>query len=133
MKIGFAQINPTVGDIAANQRQILAEYQTLVALGAELVIAPELALTGYPPLDLLFESEFVPRNLRALEQLAAECGSVPLVVGYVDVHTGKGNPFRNAAAVLQSGQITARVFKSLLSVAFLFVDFFLGLKASANF
>ena len=114
MKIGFAQINPTVGDIEANRRQVLAQYQTLVALGAELVIAPELALTGYPPLDLLFESEFVPRNLRALEELASECGSVPLVVGYVDVHTGKGNPFRNAAAVLHAGQIAERIFKSLL-------------------
>ncbi len=114
MKIGFAQINPTVGDIDANRLQLLEAYRELVASGADLVLVPELALTGYPPLDLLFEEEFVPRNLRALEALAAECGRVPLVVGYVDVHLGKGKQFRNAAAVLESGQITARIFKSLL-------------------
>ncbi len=114
MKIGFVQINPTIGDIAGNQRKILAEYRALVSKGAELVLSPELALTGYPPLDLLFESEFVPRNLRALSELAADCGPVPLVVGYVERHDGNGNHFRNAAAVLESGKITARVFKSLL-------------------
>ncbi len=114
MKIGFAQINPTVGDIAGNRDKLLAAYRTLVAEGAELVLSPELALTGYPPLDLLFESDFVPRNLTALEELAAATGTVPFVVGYVDTHTGHGKPFHNAAAVLESGRVVTRVFKSLL-------------------
>jgi len=114
MKIGFAQINPTVGDIAANKEIILTAYRSLVEAGAELVLTPELALSGYPPLDLLFESEFVPRNLVALEEMAAATGSVPLIVGYVDTHDGKGKPFRNAAAVLTNGAVTAKVFKSLL-------------------
>ena len=114
MKIGFAQINPTIGDMPANRDKILTAYRALVADGADLVLAPELALTGYPPLDLLFESEFVPRNLAALADLAAAIGEVPLVVGYADFHKGTGNAFRNAAAVLENGQVTARVFKSLL-------------------
>ena len=114
MKIGFAQINPTVGDLSTNKDTILAAYRSLIADGAQIVLTPELALTGYPPLDLLFESEFVPRNLKALESLAQDVGPVPLVVGFVDVHPGVGNPFRNAAAVLQNGAISARVFKSLL-------------------
>ncbi|RFC46045.1 MAG: NAD+ synthase/NAD+ synthase (glutamine-hydrolysing) [Verrucomicrobia bacterium] len=114
MKIGFAQINPTIGDIPSNREKILAAYRALVADGADIVLTPELALTGYPPLDLLFESDFVPRNLKALDELAASIESVPLIVGYADFHIGTGNAFRNAAAVLQTGQITARVFKSLL-------------------
>lgn len=114
MKIGFAQINPTIGDMAGNRDKIRESYQALVSQSAEIIVTPELALTGYPPLDLLFESDFVPRNLAALEELAATTGSVPLVVGYVDRHHGTGNPLRNAAAVLHNGKIVARVFKSLL-------------------
>jgi len=114
MKIGFAQINPTVGDIQANRDAILAAYQVLLEGGAEIVLTPELAITGYPPLDLLFESDFVPRNIAALESLAAATGPVPLIVGYAEHHAGTGKPFRNAAAVLQHGKIVARVFKTLL-------------------
>ncbi len=114
MKIGFAQINPTVGDIEGNRDKILAAYHSLVERGAEIILTPELALTGYPPLDLLFESGFVQRNLNALSDLASQIGTVPLIAGYADIHTGVGKPFRNGAAVLASGKITARVFKSLL-------------------
>lgn len=114
MKIGFAQINPTVGDIDGNRRRIIDAYRTLVRKGATLVIAPELAISGYPPHDLVFKSRFVPENLRALAELHQEVGDVPLVVGYIDVNTGAGQPFFNAAAVLQEGQPIQRVFKSLL-------------------
>lgn len=114
MRIGFAQINPTVGDMEGNKQKLLNAYHSLVAQGAEIVITPELALTGYPPLDLLFESEFVSRNLAALTNLASQTGDIPLIVGYADFHKGVGNPFRNGAAVLSSGTINARVFKSLL-------------------
>ena len=63
MKIGIAQINPTVGDLRGNFEKILAAYERLAAAGAELVVAPELAITGYPPQDLVFKSRFVPQNL----------------------------------------------------------------------
>ena len=114
MKIGFAQINPTVGDLKGNLEKILAAYRALVAQGAELILTPELAVTGYPPQDLVFKSQFVPLNLKALEKLHAEIGDVPLVTGYVDYNPGPGRPFRNAAAVLQRGQPVRSVFKSLL-------------------
>ena len=55
MRIGIAQINPTVGDLRGNFEKILAAYERLAAAGAELVLAPELAITGYPPLDLVFK------------------------------------------------------------------------------
>ncbi len=59
MKIGFAQLNPTVGDLSGNFEKIVRAYERLAAAGAELVLTPELAITGYPPQDLLFKSRFV--------------------------------------------------------------------------
>jgi NAD+ synthase (glutamine-hydrolysing) len=114
MKIGFAQINPTVGDLKANSAAVLKAYQTLRDAGASLVLTPELVLTGYPPQDLLFQSGFVQANLSELHALAKEVSDTPLVVGYVDFFEGTGKPFRNGAAVLQHGRVLAKVFKSLL-------------------
>lgn len=114
MRIGLAQLNPTVGDLRGNREKILSAYRALVEQGAELVLTPELALCGYPPQDLVFKSRFVPQTLELLESMHAEVGLVPLVVGYVDINRGPGKPFHNAAAVLQAGEPIQRVFKSLL-------------------
>lgn len=114
MKIGFAQINPTVGDLAGNASLVLEQYRALLKQGAQLVLTPELALAGYPPQDLVFQSGFVEGNLTRLSELAQGVGEAPLIVGYVDFHTGAGRPFRNAAAVLHKGKVIAKVFKSLL-------------------
>ncbi len=114
MKIGFAQLNPVVGDILGNTRKILAAYRELVDRGADLVLTSELSIPGYPPRDLVFKSRFVPQNLEALEQLHSEIGDKPLLVGYVDHNTGTGAPFHNAAALLQRDRPIERVFKTLL-------------------
>lgn len=114
MKIGFAQINPVVGDLPGNSERIIAAYKALVLEGAELVLTPELAITGYPPHDLLFQSQFVPRNLEALEHISASVGQVPLVVGFVDLHPGTGKPFYNSAALIQSGRVLAKIAKTNL-------------------
>ena len=114
MKIGFAQINPTVGDLKGNFDKILQSYERLTAKGAELVLTPELALTGYPPQDLVFKSRFVPQNLEKLDELHRRIGSTPLLVGYVDRNAGRGKPFRNAAALLEKGKPIRKTFKSLL-------------------
>ena len=114
MRIGFAQINPTVGDLRGNFEKILAAYERLANAGAELVLTPELATTGYPPQDLVFKSRFVPQNLEAVDRLHARIGQVPLLVGYVDRNEGRGKPFFNAAALLERGQPLRKTFKSLL-------------------
>ena len=114
MRIGFAQINPTVGDLRGNTEKILNAYRRLAAAGAELVLAPELATTGYPPQDLVFKSRFVPQNLEAIAQLHGCIGEVPLLVGYVDRNEGSGKPFFNAAALLERGQPIRKSFKTLL-------------------
>ena len=114
MKIGFAQINPTVGDLSGNFDKIAAAYAQLAAAGAELVITPELAIAGYPPQDLVFKSQFVPQNLEVLEKLQALVGGAALLVGYVERNERRGKPFHNAAALLQRGAAIQRAHKSLL-------------------
>ena len=114
MKIGLAQINPTVGDLAGNFEKIAAAYQRLAGAGAELIITPELAITGYPPQDLVFKSDFVPQNLAILERLHALVDSAALLVGFVERNEGRGKPFYNTAALLQKGAPVQKTHKSLL-------------------
>jgi NAD+ synthase (glutamine-hydrolysing) len=114
MKIGFAQINPTVGDLRGNCELIVSAYERLAAAGAELVLTPELAITGYPPQDLVFKSRFVPENLALLEKLHSRVGDTALLVGFVDRNHGRGKPFHNAAALLERGKPIRKTYKSLL-------------------
>src|SRR5215472_4025875 len=114
MKIGFAQINPTVGDLSGNFEKIIGAYERLAAAGAELVLTPELAITGYPPQDLVFKSRFVSENLAILEKLQARVRESALLVGFVDRNEGRGKPFHNAAALLERGKPLRRAHKSLL-------------------
>jgi len=114
MKIGFAQINPTVGDLRGNCELIIGAYERLANAGAELVLTPELAITGYPPQDLVFKSRFVPENLAVLEKVHARVGNAPLLVGFVDRNEGRGKPFHNAAAFLERGKPIRKAYKCLL-------------------
>jgi NAD+ synthase (glutamine-hydrolysing) len=115
MRLGFAQINTTVGDIEVNAGKIVESYREAARQGAQLVITPELALTGYPPQDLVFKSGFVEETLKQLETVRAAVGNVPLLVGYVDFNPKKsGKPFVNACAVLQKDLPIRKVFKTLL-------------------
>lgn len=115
MKVGIAQINTTVGDFAGNSARILAAYHELVDQGADLVVTPELSITGYPPLDLIFAGEFVERNLETLAGIHAAIGEVPLLVGFIDRNlNGQGKPFYNAAALLCKGAEPVIIHKRLL-------------------
>jgi len=114
MKVGLAQLNTTVGDLQGNYSKIIAAYREAVAAGADVVLTPELAVTGYPPQDLVFKSRFVPLNLDILDRLHAQVGPAPLITGFIDRNDGPGAPFRNAAAVLQQGQPIRKAYKSLL-------------------
>src|SRR5436853_4073948 len=114
MKIGFAQINPTVGDLRGNCELIIGAYERLAAAGAELVLTPELAITGHPPQHLVFKPRFVPENLAFLEKLHSHVGDTALLVGFVDRNEGRGKPFHNAAALLERGKPICKAYKSLL-------------------
>ncbi len=115
MRIGLAQLNPTVGDLAGNLRRLLAAYQELVAAGAELVITPELAVCGYPPRDLLLRSRFVQDVENATAELAASTGEVPLLVGTVVANPHEqGRRAFNAAAFCHHGRVQQLAKKCLL-------------------
>ena len=115
MKIALAQINTTVGDLPGNESKILATYQRAVAAGVEIVVFPELAITGYPPRDLLHKRKFIPDNLAALDRLAAAAGDVAMLVGFVGVHEKRpGREATNSVALLQRGKILATRAKTLL-------------------
>ncbi len=114
MKIGFAQLNPTVGDLAGNFEKIIHAYERLAAAGADLVLTPELCVPGYPPQDLLFKSRFVPENIETVRRLHERVGRAALLVGFVDRNDGLGKPFYNAAALLERGKPLRKAYKSLL-------------------
>lgn len=83
LRIAMAQINPTVGDIAGNTRLIQRWIKEARRAKADLVAFPELAVTGYPPEDLLFKPRFIEDTQRALKAVAAEARGLVVVVGYV--------------------------------------------------
>lgn len=127
LRIAMAQINPTVGDIAGNTRLIKAWLKEARKAKADLVAFPELAVTGYPPEDLLLKPQFVADNRRALDDIAKDCKGLLAVVGYV----GQGAPGRatprppamiaaghhtlsNAAAMITERRLVASYSKWLL-------------------
>lgn len=115
MKIGLAQINTIVGDLEGNREKILSAYDQLVADGAEIVVFPELVVTGYPPRDLLFKSRFVEDSLESLDQIASRIGKAPALVGFVEKNPAeKGRRLFNAAAWCERGKVRKVARKSLL-------------------
>jgi len=115
MRIGLAQLNSTVGDLAGNRRKILDAYHALVARGAELVVFPELIVCGYPPRDLLFKRRFVSDNEESLTEIATQIGDVPAVIGFVETNpSNEGRRCFNAAAFCQHGEIAVIARKCLL-------------------
>lgn len=97
----MAQINPTVGDIRGNARKIIEYARKAASCGSDLVLFPELALTGYPPEDLLLKPRFIEDNLSAMSALASSIKGITAVVGFVD---GTDDIY-NAAAICHGGKI----------------------------
>jgi NAD+ synthase (glutamine-hydrolysing) len=115
MKIALAQIDTTVGDLRGNSEKILEFYHRAGAAGADVVMTPELAITGYPPRDLLAKQRFVQDNLAALHDITAQIGSTALLVGYVDFNLRRpGRDYVNAVALVQNGKIISARSKMLL-------------------
>jgi len=114
MKIGIAQINTIVGDLSGNKRLILEAYHSLVQAGAELVVFPELTVSGYPPLDLLFKRGFVAECEASAADIA-KVSTVPLIIGCpVQNPCNIGKPLFNAAMVCAEGEVVKIVHKRLL-------------------
>ncbi len=110
LRIALAQINPTVGAIDANLAKIVAAYDQADADGCDIVAFPELAITGYPPEDLVLKPGFVADNKIALHKLAARTRRCAAVVGFVD----SDRDLYNAAAVCANGEVVGTYRKRLL-------------------
>ena len=109
-RIGLGQVNVTVGDIAGNTRKLREWIERGRAQGCDLLAFPELAITGYPPEDLLFKPRFIEANLHALHELIPESRGLTVVVGFVDRQDG----IYNAAAVLHDGALAGVYHKQHL-------------------
>jgi NAD+ synthase (glutamine-hydrolysing) len=103
LKLALCQMNPTVGDIAGNQAKILRWMGDARAAGAQLVLFPELAVTGYPPEDLLLKEHFLADARRSLEQIAAHTHGIVALVGFPE----RAEDVYNACAVLADGAVHA--------------------------
>jgi NAD+ synthase (glutamine-hydrolysing) len=101
LRIALAQINTTVGDLADNAQKVVAHLERARQVGADLVAFPELAVTGYPPEDLLLKPSFVAANRAAVEEIAAATRGLTAVVGFADLD----EDVYNAAAVLHDGAL----------------------------
>jgi NAD+ synthase (glutamine-hydrolysing) len=110
IRVGLCQLNTTVGDLEGNASRVLDAYAQAEAEGCDLAIFPELALTGYPPEDLLLKPGFVRANIDVLDKVAARTGRCAAVVGFVDI----GRDLYNAAAVCATGEVLGRYHKRLL-------------------
>jgi NAD+ synthase (glutamine-hydrolysing) len=109
VRIALGQVDPTVGDLPGNVDLLTAWASRATEADADLIVFPELAITGYPPEDLVLRPQFVDDNLTALDALTSQtAGGCPIVVGFVD-RTEAG--IHNAAALVGDGSVIARYHK----------------------
>jgi len=101
IRIGIAQINSTVGDITGNTKKIVESIDQAKSVGVDLLTFPELAITGYPPEDLLLKPQFIRQNKESLNRIMEYSSDIVVVVGYVD----SDGDIYNAAAVLYNKKL----------------------------
>lgn len=101
VRIGLAQINVSVGDIGGNLDKILQNIKSAKRLGVDILCFPELAITGYPPEDLLLKPRFISDNMEALERVRKATEGLTVVVGFAE----RGEDIYNAAAILHNKEL----------------------------
>ena len=110
LRVAAAQLNVVVGDLDGNVDRILRSYEAAEAQGCDIVVFPELTITGYPPEDLLLRPAFVAQAGEALEKVAARTGRCAAVIGFPE----SGRDLHNAAAVCAHGRVHGVYRKQLL-------------------
>ncbi len=100
-RVGLAQINCTVGDLEGNVKKIINYLDKAKKLGVELICFPELAVTGYPPEDLLLKPQFIEDNLKALKKVTSKTENLTAIVGFVD----KNGEIYNSAAIIHNRKL----------------------------
>ena len=111
IRLALAQINCTVGDLSGNYEKICRYIKRAQYAGADIISFPELAVTGYPPEDLLFKAHFIGRNIDTLKRVAKCVGDIVTIIGFAD---RRGAKVFNSAAVLDRVKIIAIYHKMLL-------------------
>jgi len=115
MKIALAQINTTVGDLDGNLDRVRRTLESARRHGADLCVFPELALTCYPPHDLLERSRFIDRNIETLDMLRADTADIAIIMGFAERNSGaSGKGLRNSAALIDGGKVVSVHSKTLL-------------------
>ena len=109
LKLALCQMNPTVGDIAANERKVTDTIDSAQRAGAQLVLFPELAITGYPPEDLLLKEHFLRDAREALEHVAAKTRGIVALVGFPE----RAEDVYNACAVVADGAVQG-IYRKLI-------------------
>ncbi len=133
MKIALAQINPTIADFNGNLKKIRDFSAKARNQGANLVVFPEQALSGYPALDLWEDPAFIRENIRAIKKLAAGSGELGIIVGFSSFNGARfGKPIHNSAAFLHQGKIKAVRHKTLLPTYDVFDEARYFERASSN-
>ncbi len=112
IRLALAQINPTVGDLAGNSKKIIEYVKRAKRSKADIVVFPELAVTGYPPEDLVLKPQFISDNVATMEKISDSISEIVAVVGFVD--RGKSGDIYNAAAIITGGRIIDVYHKILL-------------------
>ncbi|MFA5104677.1 MAG: NAD+ synthase [Candidatus Margulisiibacteriota bacterium] len=102
IRVALCQINPTVGDLQGNAKKISEYIRSSKKHGCDIAVFPELAVTGYPPEDLLLKPDFIAKNLKALKKIASSCAGIAAIVGFVNK---KGGRLCNSAAVIQNRKV----------------------------
>lgn len=115
MKIALAQINPIIGDFDYNLKKIESFADKAKSLSCDLAVFSELAISGYPPRDLLEKKEFIEANISCLNRLISSVRGIGVICGFVEKNPGdEGNPLYNSALLFEDGNILYQVRKRLL-------------------
>lgn len=124
MKIALAQINPIIGDFTRNKTRILENIDKAKALGADLVVFPELSVCGYPPQDFLEFADFLDQCERTVAEIAAHCRGIAAVVGAPTRNPHiEGKNLYNSALLLHEGKIEGQAHKALLPTYDIFDEY----------
>ncbi len=120
MRFALAQLNPTTGDLEGNISKIISEIELAKQKSADLIVFPEMAITGYCISDLIEDNNFVIENKEAIEKIALHTKGIVVIVGFIDYDSKRKNENGtirkyNAVAILQDGKLLGIAHKSLLA------------------
>lgn len=115
LKLALVQLNPIVGDLEGNTAQIIRYIHEAKSAGVDLVVFPELSITGYPPLDVLNFDDFILRCEQSIQKIGAQSAGISVIVGAPVKNTGNsGKALYNAAVYLENGEVVKHIHKTLL-------------------